>query len=178
MRILSVIAVLGGCLLLMPSPSLAQLGPKNPQPPRPAPAPAPGGAGGALSKITPEQTAAALTAAGYRAQVATTKDKAPTKYVTTKMHNGDFTVTVYFAQCDAQGCGSLQFTSWFNDKLPPDWVNAFNFQFRFGRAALDKDGDLRFSLDVGLWGGITLENLKEYARLFDALLDELTKFDP
>jgi len=175
MRILSVIALLGGCLLLMPGPSLAQLGPKNPQPPKPTPAPttpaAP--AGGALTKITPEQVASALTAAGFRAQV-TTRDKS--KYVTTKMRN--FNVTVSFYACDAQGCGSLQFVSWFSDKVELDWVNAWNNKWRYTKAAVDKDGDLEFSLDVLVSGGITIENVKENAKVFDYLLDELTKFSP
>src|SRR5262249_53007306 len=119
MRILSVIAVLGGCLLLTPTPSLAQLGPKGPQPTPKAPPPA--AAGGALSKVTPEQVAAALTAAGFRAQVNT---KGNTKFVTTKMRN--FNVSVAFYACDAQGCGSVQFISWFTDKVPLEWVNAWN----------------------------------------------------
>jgi hypothetical protein len=175
MRILSVIAVLGGCLLLTPTPSWSQLGPKNPQPPKPAPAPTPAAppAGAALSKVTPEQVASALTAAGFRAQV-TTKDKS--KYVTTKMRN--FNVTVSFYTCDAQGCGSLQFISWFSDKLTLEWVNAWNNRWRYAKAAVDKDGDLEFSLDVMASGGITLENVKENARIFDYLLDELTKFNP
>ena len=176
MRILSVIAVLGGCLLLAPSPSLAQLGPKNPQPPKPAPAPAPAPAptGGALSKLTPEQVASAITAAGFRAQVATSKDNK--KYVTTKMRN--FNVTVSFYSCDSEGCGSIQFISWFSDKVNLDWVNAWNDRWRYTKAAIDKDGDLSFSLDVLASGGVTIENVKENAKIFDYLLDELTKFNP
>src|SRR5262245_34696070 len=112
MRILSVIAVLGGCLLLTPTPSFSQLGPKGPQPaPKPAPAPA----GGALSKVTAEQVASALTAAGFRAQVVT---KGNNKFVTTKMRN--FNVSAAFFACDGQGCGSMQFISWFNDKVNLD----------------------------------------------------------
>jgi hypothetical protein len=172
MRILSVIAVLGGCLLLTASPSLAQLGPRNPQPPKPAPAPATA-TGGAFSKVTPEQVASALTQAGYRAQVTTKNNN---KFVTTKMHN--FNVTVTFYGCDMQGCGSLQFISWFNDKVTLDFVNAWNARWRYTKAAIDNDGDLAFSLDVLAAGGVTLDNVRENAKLFDALLGELTKFNP
>jgi len=46
------------------------------------------------------------------------------------------------------------------------------------KAAVDKDGELAFSLDVLASGGITIENIKENDGVFDVLLDELTKFDP
>jgi Putative bacterial sensory transduction regulator len=172
MRILSVIAaVLGGCLLLTPDLSLAQLGPKGPQPKAPPPA----AAGGALSKVTPEQVAGALTAAGFRAQVQVNTSN-NTKFVTTKMRN--FNVSVGFYACDAQGCGSMQFISWFTDKVPLEWVNAWNDRWRYVKLAINKEGELVVSLDVLASGGITIENIKENARVFDVLLDELTKFDP
>jgi len=106
--------------------------------------------------------------------VATSKDNK--KYVTTKMRN--FNVTVSFYSCDSEGCGSIQFISWFSDKVNLDWVNAWNDRWRYTKAAIDKDGDLSFSLDVLASGGVTIENVKENAKVFDYLLDELTKFNP
>ena len=62
MRILVLLAMLGGCLLINTDNGFAQVGPRQ----------TPGGGGGqVVSRVTPEQVAAALTQAGMRSQVVT-----------------------------------------------------------------------------------------------------------
>jgi hypothetical protein len=163
MRIPSMIAVLACCLLTTADQSLAQLGPKG----------QPSAAGQVLSRITPEQLAAALTQAGFRSQVTTGNNE---KYVKSTMHG--FNITVILKDCNNQGCGNYGFVTWFGDKVNLDFVNAWNNQWRFAKASIDSDGDLEFSSDVLVAGGVTLENVKENAKAFDSLLGALTEFKP
>ena len=58
-----------------------------------------------------------------------------------------------------------------------EFVNAWNNQWRFAKANLDSDGNLIFSADV-VGGGVTLDNIKATAQLFDGLMSELAKFNP
>src|SRR5712691_5642542 len=122
MRIPSMIAVLACCFLTTADQSLAQLGPKG----------QPSAAGQVLSRITPEQLAAALTQAGFRSQVTTSNNE---KYVKSTMHG--FNVTVILKDCNNQGCGNYGFVTWFGDKVNLDFVNAWNNQWRFGKASID-----------------------------------------
>jgi hypothetical protein len=142
MRILSLIAVLGGCLLMNPEHSFAQVGPKQQQP---------AGAGQALSRVTPEQVATALTQAGIRSQVVTQEN---TKIV--RMTIGQLkTPAVFFSDCNNQGCGNLEFAAFFS--ADPSWT---------------ADGSVTFQMDVLVTGGLTLENIKENGKIFAALLNK------
>ena len=161
MRLLAMIAIATSCILA-PIQASAQLGPKQqPQ------------AGGVLTRVTPEQVASALTQAGYRSQVVTRNNQ---KFVTSSIHG--FNITTAFFDCNNQGCGNLQFVTWFNDKVNTDFVNAWNAQYRFAKATVDRDGELQFSMDVWLGGGVTLDNIKGYASILEYMLGELTKFRP
>ena len=87
MRIFSLLALLCGLILLNADHSFAQVGPKQ----QPA-------AGGALSRVTPEQVATALTQVGIRAQVATQNNE---KIV--RMTIGDLkSPVVFFSDCNNQ----------------------------------------------------------------------------
>jgi hypothetical protein len=165
MRLCSVLAVLACSLSLAIAPSLAQLGP-----PGPGPGPA---ASQILTKVTPEQVAAALIQAGYPSQVQTSNNQ---KYVSSKL--AGFNILVRFADCDNQGCGNYGFVTWFQDKVTLNFVNAWNAQYRFAKADIDSDGDVEFSSDALAAGGVTLENVKENARAYAALLSALTQFKP
>jgi|tagenome__1003787_1003787.scaffolds.fasta_scaffold20880958_3 hypothetical protein len=161
MRILSLIAVLGGCLLMNPEHSFAQVGPKQQQP---------AGAGQALSRVTPEQVATALTQAGIRSQVVTQEN---TKIV--RMTIGQLkTPAVFFSDCNNQGCGNLEFAAFFS--ADPSWtadgMNNWNSQWRYAKASLDTDGSVTFQMDVLVTGGLTLENIKENGKIFAALLNK------
>ena len=162
MRMLFVI-VLGCSFLIAAHPSLAQLGPRTQQP------------AGALSRVTPEQVASAMTQAGFSSRVQTSKNE---KYITTTMSG--FNVRVFFFDCNNQGCGNFQDWSGFTkqESFTLEYVNAWNNQWRFAKANLDSDGNLIFSADVVVGGGVTLDNIKATAQLFDGLMSELAKFNP
>ena len=160
MRIFSLLALLCGLILLNADHSFAQVGPKQ----QPA-------AGGALSRVTPEQVATALTQVGIRAQVATQNNE---KIV--RMTIGDLkSPVVFFSDCNNQGCGNLAFMAFFS--ADPSWtvdvMNNWNSNWRYAKAALSEDGSVAFSMDVLVTGGLTMENIKENGKLFAALL---TKF--
>jgi len=161
MRLFSALAVVV-VFSLVTGEAFAQLGPK------PA-----AGTGGVINRITPEQLASTLTAAGFKSQVKTNNNQ---KFVASTIHG--FNAVVAPFDCNAQGCGNLQFIVWFNDKVNLDFVNAWNNQYRFAKAAIDSDGDVKFSVDVFLDGGVTSENIVNYAKLFDYMVGELTKFKP
>ncbi len=59
-----------------------------------------------------------------------------------------------------------------------EFVNAWNTQWRFAKANLDNEGNLVFTSDLFLDGGVTAENIKLSAGLFDYLLGELNQFNP
>jgi hypothetical protein len=163
MRLFSVFAAIVFSFLVS-GQAFAQIGPKG----------AGGGGGGVVSRVTPEQLASMLNAAGYKSQVKTGNNNQ--KFIASSIH-GFNTVVVPF-DCNAQGCGNLQYIVWFNDKVNLDFVNAWNNQYRFAKASIDSDGDVAFSIDVFLDGGVTAENIVNYAKVFDYMLGEIGKFKP
>jgi hypothetical protein len=160
MRILFITAVLGGLLLATSSQSYAEEE----------------RAGGAvISRIQPDKLAAILTDAGYQSQVQSDNSGS---YVATTMSG--FNVSVVPYDCKAQGCSSIQFWTGFgaDASLTLEFVNAWNNQWRFAKASLDNQGNLIFTADMFLDGGVTAENIKFNASLFDYLLGELNQFNP
>jgi Putative bacterial sensory transduction regulator len=91
-----------------------------------------------------------------------------------------YNVRVFFFDCNNQGCGNFQYWSGFTkqESFTLEYVNAWNNQWRFAKANLDSDGNLIFSADVVVGGGVTLDNIKATAQLFDGLMSELAKFNP
>ena len=51
-------------------------------------------------------------------------------------------------------------------------------QWRFAKANLDDQGNFIFTYDIMLDGGVSAENIKVGAGLFDYLLGELNQFSP
>jgi hypothetical protein len=64
---------------------------------------------------------------------------------------------------------SIQFRAWFSEKLPLEKVNEWNLKKRFGKAALDGDGDLSIEMNVDLDGGVTDEYLREILKRWRAV---------
>jgi hypothetical protein len=161
MRLVVTIAILGGLLLASPVPSMAQEEQRA--------------AGGLYSRIQPEELAAILTAAGYRSQVQSDNTG---KYIATTMSG--YNVLVFPYDCQAQGCSSLQFWTGFSAdaSLTLKFCNAWNTQWRFAKANLDNQGNLVFTSDVMLDGGVSADNIKANAGLFDYLLGQLNQFNP
>jgi len=160
MRILFMMAVLGGLILATPGQSYAQEERAG---------------GAAISRIQPDKLAAILTAAGYPSEVQSDNSGS---YVATTMSG--FTVLVFPYDCKAQGCSSIQFWTGFtaDPTFTLEFVNAWNTQWRFAKANLDNEGNFIFTSDLFLDGGVTAENIKLSAGLFDYLLGELNQFNP
>jgi hypothetical protein len=74
-----------------------------------------------------------------------------------------FRYKVFFYGCkDGKDCGSIQF--WTYVSAPPQplaAVNAWNREYRFGRAYFDSMGDITIEMDVNLWGGVSPKNLDD-----------------
>jgi hypothetical protein len=161
MRILSLMAVFVCLLLATPVQSTAQEEQRA--------------GSGLYTRIQPEDLAALLTAAGYQSKVQSDESG---KYIATTMSG--FNVAVIPYDCQAQGCSSLQFWTGFgaDASLNLKFVNAWNSQWRFAKAALDAQGNLLFTQDLFLDGGVSADNIKTNAALFDYLLGELNQFNP
>lgn len=125
-------------------------------------------------RVTPEQVASILKDTGYRAEILA--DKSPQRIRT---GIGGRTVLVALYDCQTKGCSSLQFYAGFRKgpKFNLEYVNEWNSLRRYGKAYLDKDGDLAFEFDVDLDGGVGANYIKEKIFLFERLLSELEKFD-
>jgi hypothetical protein len=165
MRILSTLAIVACCSFSIPEPSVAQVGPKG------SPAPA----GGVISRITHEQLAGALSQAGYPSKVATQNNN---KYVVSQMLGG-INVISFMYGCTNQGCTSFDLTVFGSDQVNADFVNAWNNKKRFLRAIMDpSDGTLTLDAPIILSGGVTVENVKEHAKMFEAMLKEFANFQP
>jgi hypothetical protein len=162
MRVFSVLAVVVFSFLVS-GHAFAQLGPKGA-----------GGGGSVVDRITPEQLASALTAAGYQSQVKTTNDNQ--KFILAKIHG--FNVGIYPGDCKPQGCSNLEWDVYFSDKVSLDFVNAWNSQKRFVKAYVDKDGQIALSMDTMLVGGVAPANVVAYAAAFEYFLGELANFKP
>jgi Putative bacterial sensory transduction regulator len=71
--------------------------------------------------------------------------------------------SVLFFGCEATvNCKSIQF--WTYTAAPQNGesvVNAWNRDNRFGRAYIDRDGDVVVEMDVNLWGGVSQKNLDD-----------------
>jgi hypothetical protein len=155
MRMLTAIAICIYSALMMGGQAWAQ------QPPQ------------VIKTITAAQVATALQAAGYRASVLTGTDGG--KYVKTAMNN--YNTFVLMANCTGEDCTSLVFYfAWTKDaSLTVNFANAWNSQWRYAKAYVENDGTFVFTYDVNLDGGITIENVRKSAVLFDGLLAELVK---
>jgi hypothetical protein len=60
--------------------------------------------------------------------------------------------SVYFYDCAAGGCGSIQFIAGFDEGRPVDLrrVNSWNREYRFAKAYLDESGHALLEMDVNL----------------------------
>jgi hypothetical protein len=127
-----------------------------------------------ITTITAQQVAAVLQSGGYRASVITGNDGS--KYVKSSMNGVN--ILVFLSGCTDGNCTSLEFyAGWQKDpSLTVNYANAWNAQWRYAKAKIDSEGSFLFSYDVNLAGGVTSDNIKLDAQLFEYLLSELGKF--
>jgi hypothetical protein len=154
--------------------------PQNAPPPSQNAPPAAPAASDNITSVTPDQMAAIMRDAGYKADVyefgTTTKHKA----VATAMEG--YKVRVYFYSCDAQNkCGSLNFETSFTKS--PNFTlaltNKWNAEHRYTKLYIDpSDGSLNFDFDIFVYGGVTPKTIKDAVTLYDGTLGDLAKFLP
>lgn len=125
-----------------------------------------------FTTITPQEVATVLQTAGYRATVLTENGST---FVKSSMSG--VTVFVDFPGCTNNKCVSLVFHALWNDpSLTVIFANAWNAAWRYAKAYLDDKGYFHFMFDVNLDGGITSDNIKQDALLYDYLIGQLLKF--
>ena len=105
-------------------------------------------AAGSEARISGAEVAKLLQDEGYRAKLS--KDGEGDPLIESSM--GGLTVYVYFYDCEADRCGSLQFAVGMDmdDGLKHEAINDFNRQYRYARAYLDDEMDpfLQYDFEV------------------------------
>jgi len=123
------------------------------------------------------EVAAALQAAGYKAQLKPNSLGKP--FIESAANGSSFAIDFY--NCDdndkSVGCKTLMFSSWWKAQpwLTVNLANAYNAKLTFGRAYIDKDGDLNIELPVTSAGGLTLENFKDVVDWWSTVDADMSK---
>jgi len=159
MRAAVPVAALGLALLLAP-PSLAEA---------PAPTPTPTPPTAVVTTFKPDDLAAILRGAGYRAEIVHVKDE---YRINTGMSGRKVTVFLY---CNTDGdCGSLDWD--LNYNAEPDFsltlANKFNRDKRYAKVYIGTDGSIYLEYGVAFGGGVTGDTVAASARLFERLIGE------
>ncbi|WP_158298747.1 YbjN domain-containing protein [Sphingomonas psychrotolerans] len=139
-------------------------------------APLPAAAQEALLDLsTPHGVAKALQDAGYKAEIAKTKDG--DSYINSAANGAPFTVNFY--NCEpADGCGSIQFYGWYKKKpeFTADLANRWNSRKRFVRVEIDDVGDLGMHLDIATVGKLTKANFADLIDWWNVMTENLSEF--
>ena len=88
--------------------------------------------------------------------------------------------SIYFYACNDDGCQSIQYRTLFqrNERFTLAFVNAWNYEKRFAKAYLDRDGDLVLEWDVDLDGGVSVAYVAESIATFQTMLTAFDRFTP
>ncbi len=91
-------------------------------------------------RISPRQMAAVLRERGNPAEITTDNNRTR---LTTEISG--LRTSVHFYSCNDGGCQSIQYRTLFrrNERFTLAFVNAWNYEKRFAKAYLDRDGDPR-----------------------------------
>lgn len=131
-----------------------------------------------LDQITlgdPEQVAAALQRAGYKAQIKL--DKQGDTYVASAANGDPFSIVFYDCK-QGKGCSSLAFNSWWKKKdfFDNNLVNEWNSKKRFLKVAIDSDGDLNEYMDVSSIGTVSFAFFEDTIDWYVSMDGDLRKF--
>lgn len=94
-----------------------------------------------------------------------------------RMHGARY--QIYFYGCkNGEQCTSVQFRAGFtqNIKQTIERMNEWNVSKRFGKAAIDKDGDATIEMNVNLKGGVCNANFDETVGWWSTVLREFLEF--
>lgn len=128
-----------------------------------------------LGRIQPRQMAAVLRERGNPAEIRTENNRTR---LSTEI--AGLRTSVHFYACNDAGCQSIQYRTLFrrNERFTLAFVNAWNYEKRFAKAYLDRDGDLVLEWDVDLDGGVTVAYIAETVSTFQAMLNTFNRFTP
>jgi len=94
-----------------------------------------------------------------------------------RMHGARY--QIYFYGCkNGEQCSSVQFRAGFTQqaKQTVERMNEWNVSKRFGKAAIDKEGDATIELNVNLRGGVCNANFDETVGWWSTVLREFLQF--
>ncbi|PTM57031.1 YbjN domain-containing protein [Phreatobacter oligotrophus] len=128
-----------------------------------------------IGRISPRQMAAVLRERGNPAEITTDNNRTR---LTTEISG--LRTSVHFYSCNDGGCQSIQYRTLFrrNERFTLAFVNAWNYEKRFAKAYLDRDGDLVLEWDVDLDGGVSVAYVAETVSTFQAMLNTFGRFTP
>ncbi len=131
--------------------------------------------GETIGRIFPGQMAALLRDRGNPAEVITENNR-----TRIRTEIGTRRSSIYFYACNDDGCQSIQYRTLFrrHERFTLAFVNAWNFEKRFAKAYLDRDGDLVLEWDVDLDGGVTVAFVAESIATFQTMLTTFDRFTP
>lgn len=128
-----------------------------------------------LSRISPPQMAAVLRQRGNSVEMVTEGQRSRLR-----TEIGRWRASVNFYSCNDSGCRSIQYRAIFrrSDRFTPAFVNSWNYEKRFAKTYLDREGNLVLEWDVDLNGGVTLGFLRESVSTFQTVLTNFDGFRP
>lgn len=130
---------------------------------------------GTLARIHPAQMAALLRNRGLEAEVITENNR-----TRIRTEIGNRRTSIHFYACNEAGCQSIQYRTLFrrHERFTLAFVNAWNYEKRFAKTYLDRDGDLVLEWDVDLDGGVSVGFVAESVATFQTMLTAFDRFTP
>lgn len=130
---------------------------------------------GMLARIQPAQMASVLRNRGLEAEIVTENNR-----TRIRTEIGGRRSTIHFYACNDDGCQSIQYRTLFrrNERFTLAFVNAWNYEKRFAKTYLDRDGDLVLEWDVDLDGGVSVGFVAESVATFQTMLTAFDRFTP
>lgn len=107
-----------------------------------------------IAASKPDSIVALLQKAGMQATLEKDDEGNPIIFSAASGANYD----LYFYECkDGNDCGSVEFNACFDtpDGVKMDIINAWNYEWRFGKASLDENNDPCLNMDVEMLGGVS-----------------------
>lgn len=131
--------------------------------------------GETIGRIFPGQMAALLRERGNPAEVITENNR-----TRIRTEIGSRRSSIHFYACNDDGCQSIQYRTLFqrHERFTLAFVNAWNYEKRFAKAYLDRDGDLVLEWDVDLDGGVSVAYVAESIATFQTMLNTFDRFTP
>ena len=121
--------------------------------------------------VSGKEIQAMLTTEGYRPTLGKAEDGDP--QIKFKVQGKEIRIDFY--DCNkTEFCGSLNFsTGWaLKTKLKAADLNQWNADSRYIRVYTDEENDPILEDDIDLDGGVTMNNVKEFVRMYVSQLDE------